>query len=186
MTSEIAAKTEDLSPKKPRGKAEQFIPKSNLPSAKITEEGACEIAVSAVGQLAALFGDTNDGFGAVLVQQCFAATGATKKNFDTDGKALEVVSALAPRDAFEALLVTQMTATHMAVMRHSTLMADASHDARLELHERIVTKLSRTFTAQMEALRKHRNGGKQTVTVQHVSVQDGGQAIVGNVTKGGQ
>ena len=34
-------------------------------------------------------------------------------------------------------------------------------------------------------LRKHRNGGKQTVTVQHVNVEDGGQAIVGNVDAGG-
>jgi hypothetical protein len=38
----------------------------------------------------------------------------------------------------------------------------------------------------MEALRKHRNGGKQTVTVQHVNVEDGGQAIVGDVQSGGR
>ncbi len=38
----------------------------------------------------------------------------------------------------------------------------------------------------MEALRKHRTGGKQTVTVQHVNVQGGGQAIVGDVTHEGE
>lgn len=48
------------------------------------------------------------------------------------------------------------------------------------------TKLARTYTAQVEALRKHRNGGKQTVTVQHVNVSDGGQAIVGHVDAGGR
>ena len=36
---------------------------------------------------------------------------------------------------------------------------------------------------QMEALKRHRTGGEQKVTVQHVSVGEGGQAIVGNVTQ---
>ncbi len=47
-------------------------------------------------------------------------------------------------------------------------------------------KLCRTNTAQGEALRKHRNGGKQTVTVQHVNVAEGGQAIVGHIETGGR
>ncbi len=37
------------------------------------------------------------------------------------------------------------------------------------------------FTTQVETLKRYRSGGDQTVTVQHVSVTDGGQAIVGNV-----
>ena len=32
---------------------------------------------------------------------------------------------------------------------------------------------------QMEALKRYRMGGEQRVTVQHVTVNDGGQAIVG-------
>jgi hypothetical protein len=43
--------------------------------------------------------------------------------------------------------------------------------------------LTRTFAAQMEALKRYRTGGEQKVTVQHVSVAEGGQAIVGNVTQ---
>jgi hypothetical protein len=35
----------------------------------------------------------------------------------------------------------------------------------------------------MEALKRYRTGGEQTVTVQHVNVGEGGQAIVGNVTQ---
>ena len=34
----------------------------------------------------------------------------------------------------------------------------------------------------MEALKRYRTGGEQKVTVQHVSVSKGGQAIVGEVT----
>jgi hypothetical protein len=36
----------------------------------------------------------------------------------------------------------------------------------------------------MDALRKHRDGGKQVVRVQNVNVEGGGQAIVGNVQTG--
>ena len=36
---------------------------------------------------------------------------------------------------------------------------------------------------QMEALKRYRTGAEQKVTLQHVSVADGGQAIVGNVTQ---
>jgi hypothetical protein len=40
--------------------------------------------------------------------------------------------------------------------------------------------------AQVEALKRYRTGGQQKVTVEHVTVNEGGQAIVGNVThKGG-
>ena len=37
----------------------------------------------------------------------------------------------------------------------------------------------------MEALKRYRTGGEQTVTVQHVNVGEGGQAIVGNLTQEG-
>ncbi|RWD26791.1 MAG: hypothetical protein EOS34_32705 [Mesorhizobium sp.] len=52
--------------------------------------------------------------------------------------------------------------------------------------ERAFNKLTRTFAAQVEALKKYRTGGQQHVTVQHVTVNEGGQAIVGNVSHGGQ
>jgi hypothetical protein len=49
----------------------------------------------------------------------------------------------------------------------------------------MLNKLARTFAAQVEALKKYRSAGEQTIKVQHVTVNDGGQAIVGNVNKGG-
>ena len=41
--------------------------------------------------------------------------------------------------------------------------------------------LARTFAMQMSALKHYRSGGEQRVTVQHFSVRDRGQAIVGNI-----
>ena len=39
---------------------------------------------------------------------------------------------------------------------------------------------------QMEALKRYRTGGQQRVIVEHVTVNAGGQAIVGSVTRGGK
>ena len=44
-----------------------------------------------------------------------------------------------------------------------------------------MNKLARTFAAQVEALKNYRSKGEQKMTVQHVHVAEGGQAIVGNV-----
>jgi len=52
--------------------------------------------------------------------------------------------------------------------------------------ERAFNKLARTFAAQVEALKRYRTGGEQKVTVEHVTVNEGGQAIVGNVRHGGR
>ena len=43
-------------------------------------------------------------------------------------------------------------------------------------------KLSRTYAALTEALDRHRGKGQQRITVEHVNVHAGGQAIVGAVT----
>lgn len=45
--------------------------------------------------------------------------------------------------------------------------------------------LARTFASQMEALKRYRSGGQQTVRVERVTVNEGGQAIVGNVAHPG-
>lgn len=95
------------------------------------------------------------------------------------------VDAMEPQDAAEALLLTQMAATHQATMMLARRLNHVENIPQQDAAERALNKLARSFAAQMEALRKHRNGGKQTVTVQHVNVSDGGQAIVGNVQAGG-
>jgi hypothetical protein len=48
-----------------------------------------------------------------------------------------------------------------------------------------VNKLSRTYAAILEALNRHRGKGQQKVTVEHVHVHAGGQAVVGMVENPG-
>ena len=49
----------------------------------------------------------------------------------------------------------------------------------------MLNKLARTFSSQVEALKKYRSTGEQNIRVQHVNVSEGGQAIVGKVQTGG-
>jgi len=46
-------------------------------------------------------------------------------------------------------------------------------------------RLMALFASQMETLNKYRTGGQQKVLVEHVHVNDGGQAVVGTVNVGG-
>jgi hypothetical protein len=46
-------------------------------------------------------------------------------------------------------------------------------------------KLSRTYATLLEALNRHRGKGQQKVTVEHVHVHAGGQAVVGIVSPPG-
>ncbi|GAB5449554.1 hypothetical protein [Gymnodinialimonas sp.] len=92
---------------------------------------------------------------------------------------------LEPRDAAEAMLIAQMTATHVAMtVLSERLFAQASYQVR-ESYERSITRLSRTYLAQMEALKKYRAKAQQVVRVERVTVEEGGQAIVGNVNGAG-
>jgi hypothetical protein len=78
-----------------------------------------------------------------------------------------------------------MAAVHMAIMSFADRLSSASSPHQAEAAEKSLNKLARTFTTQMEALNRYRGKGQQKMTVEHVHVHEGGQAIVGNVTKGG-
>ena len=95
---------------------------------------------------------------------------------------LSVMKGVQPRDQLEAMLAAQMAAVHMATMTIAQRLAHVENIPQQDSAERAFNKLSRTFTTQMEALKRYRTGGEQKVTVQHVSVAEGGQAIanVGN------
>jgi hypothetical protein len=97
---------------------------------------------------------------------------------------LSIIKGIKPRDQVEAMLAAQMAAVHMATMTFARRLAHVDNIPQQDSAERAFNKLMRTFTTQMEALKRYRTGGEQKVTVQHVTVGEGGQAIVGNVTQG--
>jgi hypothetical protein len=84
------------------------------------------------------------------------------------------------------MLAAQLLASHNAAMEcyRRAMIAEQSFDGRKENLNQ-ANKLSRTHVTLLEALNRHRGKGQQKVTVEHVHVHEGGQAIVGNVEGGG-
>ena len=81
----------------------------------------------------------------------------------------------------EGMLATQMAAAHevaMALMQYAT---NAPSIKASEHYLRNSARLMQLYLRQMDALNKHRGKGQQKVTVEHVHVAAGGQAVVGNV-----
>ena len=84
------------------------------------------------------------------------------------------------------MLATQMAAVHNIALEMSRRAMNHEQSVEgVELHINCAIKLMNTFARQVEALAKHRAKGQQKITVQHVNVNYGGQAIVGDVNQGG-
>jgi hypothetical protein len=96
---------------------------------------------------------------------------------------LSVIKGIEPRDQTEAMLAAQMASVHVAAMNIAARLIHAERISEQDSNERAFNKLTRTFAMQVEALKRYRTGAEQKVTLQHVSVAEGGQAIVGNVTQ---
>ncbi len=99
---------------------------------------------------------------------------------------LAVIKGAESRDQFEAMLAAQMAAVHTQTMSSACRLANVDTIQQQDSAERAFNKLARTFTMQIEAFKRYRTGGQQKVTVEHVTVNAGGQAIVGNVAHGGR
>jgi len=96
---------------------------------------------------------------------------------------ISMIQSIKPRDCVEAMLVAQMVSVHVMAMRCAHHLASAQDAAQLDSAGRALARLARTFPAQIEALNRYRSKGEPVVTVQNVSIADGGNAIVGNVTQ---
>lgn len=148
------------------------------------------VTVTREHALSRIFGTNDAAQTSALLGHCLKPLKADEASDEHPGDErtfmLSVIRDLAPRDPVERMLAVQMAATHVATIRQGRRMANADQLPQFEAHERAYNKLARTFAAQVETLRKYRSGGQQTVTVQHVNVSDGGQAIVGNVKTGGR
>ena len=110
------------------------------------------------------------------------------ETLDEDGKsarivrAIELYEGLEPQDAAEGMLAVQMVGTHFAALeclRRAAIPNQTFVGRDMALKH--AQKLMALYAKQLETLNKHRGKGQQKVTVEHVNVEPGGQAIVGNV-----
>lgn len=107
--------------------------------------------------------------------------GRELKTFDHIAAALRGIG---PRDSLEGMLGAQMIAAHtlaMELMRRASLTNQT--DLGVEVNVNRATKLLRMFTNMTETLSRYRGKVEQKMTVEHVHVYQGGQAIVGQVSQ---
>ena len=124
--------------------------------------------------------DAMDGILRQLVRASVSGGGPDEVNLSF---MISMVKSIKPRDSIEAMLVAQMVSVHVMAMRCAHHLANADDLAQHDSAARALGRLARTFPAQIEALNRYRSHGEPAITVQNVSVGDGGKAIVGNVTQ---
>ncbi len=113
----------------------------------------------------------------------FAATSPNEEDQKKAiGNAIAALQGLAPSDELEGMLAAQMIATHNTAMEclRRANGDGLSFEAR-EQNLKHAAKLLAVYARQVEALDKHRGKGQHELTVEHVTVNAGGQAIVGHV-----
>jgi hypothetical protein len=127
------------------------------------------------------FGTADLGFASLMLSGLINAFSSKAPESKDVNDALAAVSGIGARDEIEGMLATQMVATHLAAMTALRRVKISENVAQQDSNGNLAVKLLRTFTAQVEALQRYRGKGQQKVTVEHVHVNAGGQAIVGVV-----
>ena len=125
-------------------------------------------------------------FAETLLQLAGASVQDGKVNERDLNFKVSVVKGIQPRDQLETMLAAQMAVIHSLTMDMAGRLKVSSTLSQTDTIERAMNKLARTFAGHLEALKRYRSTGEQKVTVEHVTVNDGGQAIVGNVAHQGE
>jgi len=143
------------------------------------------------GQLKPIGGSRADDWNTIIANQ--TAQTLWVKGLDTETRdrqytaAVQALVGIGPKDEIEGMLAAQLIATHNAAMEcyRRAMIGDLTCESRRENLTQ-ANKLGRTYAGLLDALNRHRGKGQQKVTVEHVHVHEGGQAIVGTVeTPGG-
>ena len=138
------------------------------------------------GELKPFGGSQSDHWNDALIQQAIGSLWLN--NSDSESKSnmmlgnLAALAGINPKDELEGMIAAQLIASHNAAMEcyRRAMIGEQTFDGRKE-NLNHATKLSRTWASLLDTLNKHRGKGQQKVTVEHVHVHEGGQAVVGNV-----
>jgi hypothetical protein len=142
------------------------------------------------GKLKVIGGSESDEWNNVLATETINALWL--KHSDEGGRnrqmnaAISGLVGIAPKDELEGMMAAQLIGSHHAAMEcyRRAMLPEQTFDGRRESLSQ-ANKLSRTHVLLVEALNRHRGKGQQKVTVEHVHVHAGGQAIVGNISRPG-
>jgi hypothetical protein len=138
------------------------------------------------GTLKQLGGSQSDQWNTILANQALNSLWTKNSNTENLSKqrsaTLSALSGIGPRDEMEGMIAAQLVAAHNAAMEcyRRAMFGEQTFEGRYENLNQ-ANKLSRTYAVLLDALNRHRGKGQQKVTVEHVHVHAGGQAVVGTV-----
>ena len=160
----------------------------DLPRAELEFDADGVLQIVAKGRWGRLYKGSGNPVVANGLLGHMACLGSHKKRVDADATnfALAFLDSMQPRDAAEALLMTQMASVHLATMMLARRLNHVENIPQQDAAERALNKLARTYAGQMETLKRYRSKGQQIVRVERVTVENGAQAVVGNVNHGGR
>jgi hypothetical protein len=142
------------------------------------------------GQLKIIGGSMSDDWNNILANQTVQTLWLKSADAEETSRqrhaAVDVLMGIAPRDELEGMIAGQLIAAHNAAMEcyRRAMIGEQTFEGRRENLAQ-ANKLSRTYATLLEALNRHRGKGQQKVTVEHVHVHAGGQAVVGVVEPSG-
>jgi hypothetical protein len=143
------------------------------------------------GRLKNIGGSQSDHWNNILANQAVQALWLKNSSPEERDKqwsaTIAALVGIRPKDELEGMMAAQLVAAHNAAMEcyRRAMIDEQTFEGRRENLAQ-ANKLSRTYAALIEALNRHRGKGQQKVTVEHVHVHAGGQAMVGMVTAPGQ
>ena len=112
-------------------------------------------------------------------------------SFNALALGIDAAESVGAANSIEKMLAHQMAVAHEAALRMMDRGLSYEHGRAGDQVEacRCTSAAARLMSAFNDAaltLQRLRMGGNQTVTVQHVNVASGGQAVIGNVQTGGR
>lgn len=161
--------------------------KTNKPKAQTTPQTVGkDDPENSNGALQDIGGSCSDHWNRTILKQALVALWTTHSDEEEQRRLVNSAYAglvgIAPRDELEGMMAAQLIAAHNAAMEcyRSGMISDQTIVGRRENLNQ-ANKLSRTWATLLDALNKHRGKGQQKVTVEHVHIHSGGQAVVGVV-----
>lgn len=110
-------------------------------------------------------------------------------SFNAVAMGIDAAEAIGAGNSLERMLAHELALAHEATMRlmDRALSFESSQDAVESCRlANTAARLMGVYQDGLLTLQRLRSGGNQTVTVQHVNVQAGAQAVIGNVGTGGR
>ncbi len=133
------------------------------PTMFVSETSERSITIELAGPWADLTRKAGSQHLTVHVTAQVACLGSNARRIDdaASNAVVGFVAAMNPRDPAEVLLLTQMGAIHNATMMLARRLNHVETIPQQDAAEKALNKLARTFTGQMDTLKRYRSKGRK-------------------------